>query len=183
MNRTPRDPEGRKKAIIAAAADLVVELGLHQVTHRKVAERAGVPLGSTTQYFATLDDLLIEAMAELSGSGIETLAQLEKKLDASADVPATLARDLIDYLADETQLKAEAAFHVAHLDSPQLRAGAHRWSEHLIELLSRHTDPVAARAIAHYADGVIMHGATGGVPVVEAEVTEAIRRLMGGTRG
>ena len=55
--RRRRDPEARRREIVTAAAELIVEIGVDALTHRKVAARAGVPLGSTTQYFATLDDL------------------------------------------------------------------------------------------------------------------------------
>ena len=51
---------GRDRAdrIACAAADLLADHHLESVTHRAVATRAGVPLGSTTYYFATRDELL-----------------------------------------------------------------------------------------------------------------------------
>ena len=52
-----RDPEGRRRAIIEAAAELIVEGGAASLTHRAFAARAGVSLGSTTQYFGSLDEL------------------------------------------------------------------------------------------------------------------------------
>ena len=52
-----RDPEGRRRAIIDAAAELIVDSGASSLTHRAVAARAGVSLGSTTQYFSSLDEL------------------------------------------------------------------------------------------------------------------------------
>ena len=45
--RAPRDPAGRRQAIIGAAADLIAREGSSKVTNRRVAEEAGVPLGST----------------------------------------------------------------------------------------------------------------------------------------
>ena len=63
--RRRRDPEARRLAITTAAAELIVEIGVDAITHRKVAERAQVPLGATTQYFATLDDLRAAALAAL----------------------------------------------------------------------------------------------------------------------
>jgi DNA-binding transcriptional regulator YbjK len=51
---------GRARAaeIAAATADLLTEQGPHTITHRAVAARAGVPLGSLTYYFSSLEDLL-----------------------------------------------------------------------------------------------------------------------------
>ena len=44
--------------IARAVIDVVARHGLRRLTHRKVAEAAGVPLGSTTYHFETLDDLM-----------------------------------------------------------------------------------------------------------------------------
>ena len=63
--RRRRDPEERRRTIVEAAATLITEAGSEGLTHRLVAKRAGVPLGSTTQYFATLDDLREAALARL----------------------------------------------------------------------------------------------------------------------
>ncbi len=65
-SRRRRDPEARRREIVTAAAELIVEVGAEAVTHRKVAARAGVPLGATTQYFDTLDDLRSAAFRALA---------------------------------------------------------------------------------------------------------------------
>lgn len=54
------DPH-RKVNIARAALDLLAEGGLRAVTHRTVAARVGVPLGSVTYYYATLDDVVVAA--------------------------------------------------------------------------------------------------------------------------
>ncbi len=65
---------------MAAAADLLVEGGFDAVRHRAVAERAGLPLASTTYYFDSLDDLIYAAMEHYGRSelarGREQLAEL-----------------------------------------------------------------------------------------------------------
>ena len=82
--KTPRDPEGRKRAIVQAAAELIMELGISNITHRKIAERAGVPLGSTTQYFATLDDLRHAAIAFLSEDDARNIERTSDRNQYSA---------------------------------------------------------------------------------------------------
>ena len=63
---TPKG-ERRRYALIRAAADLLCEGGFEAVTHRAVAERAGLPLASTTYYFASLDEV-VEAAVDLLGT-------------------------------------------------------------------------------------------------------------------
>jgi DNA-binding transcriptional regulator YbjK len=64
---TPKG-ERRRHALTEAAAALLVEGGFDAVRHRAVAERAGLPLASTTYYFASLDEL-ITAAVEHHGRG------------------------------------------------------------------------------------------------------------------
>jgi DNA-binding transcriptional regulator YbjK len=49
--------------LIAAAGELFLEGGFDAVRHRAVADRAQLPLASTTYYFASLEDLVAEAVA------------------------------------------------------------------------------------------------------------------------
>ncbi|WP_026423433.1 TetR/AcrR family transcriptional regulator [Actinokineospora inagensis] len=54
---TPKG-ERRRHALVEAAVELLAEGGFDAVRHRAVAERAGLPLASTTYYFQSLDELI-----------------------------------------------------------------------------------------------------------------------------
>ncbi|GAB2934424.1 TetR family transcriptional regulator [Rhodococcus aerolatus] len=54
--------ERRRQALAEAAAELLAEGGFDAVRHRAVAERADLPLASTTYYFDSLDDLVLAAL-------------------------------------------------------------------------------------------------------------------------
>jgi DNA-binding transcriptional regulator YbjK len=71
--------ERRRAALVAAAAELLRTGGFEAVRHRAVAEKAGLPLASTTYYFASLDDLVVAAV-EHSGRG--ELAEVRAELEA-----------------------------------------------------------------------------------------------------
>jgi DNA-binding transcriptional regulator YbjK len=62
---------------VSAAADLLREGGFDAVRHRAVARRAGLPLASTTYYFTSLDDLVINAVEY---TGTQETAQLRSRL-------------------------------------------------------------------------------------------------------
>jgi DNA-binding transcriptional regulator YbjK len=53
----------RRDELLAAAIELFAEGGSRAVTHRAVARRAGLPPATTTYYFASIEDLLREALA------------------------------------------------------------------------------------------------------------------------
>ncbi|MDR7187391.1 DNA-binding transcriptional regulator YbjK [Microbacterium sp. BE35] len=63
--RGANDPD-RRERIVAAALEVIGERGVHQTSHRVIAARAGVPLGSLTYYFDGLSDILEQAFASLA---------------------------------------------------------------------------------------------------------------------
>src|ERR1700759_5081568 len=89
---TPKG-ERRRYALVSAAADLLCEGGFDAVRHRAVARRAGLPLASTTYYFSSLDDLVINAV-EYTGtqelvqqrSRLQRLSRRRRGVAATADV-------------------------------------------------------------------------------------------------
>src|SRR6266498_562388 len=101
---TPRrDPEARRQRIVTAAVRAIAEVGAGNVTHRRIATLAGVPLGSTTYYFPTLDDLVAAALreaVEYSRAGLEVWAE---ELTVSRDLPATFVDLASRYLVDRGQ--------------------------------------------------------------------------------
>lgn len=71
--------ERRRAELVTAAAALLRSGGFDAVRHRAVAERAGLPLSSTTYYFGSLDDLVIAAAERTSR---DELAEGHAQLDA-----------------------------------------------------------------------------------------------------
>jgi DNA-binding transcriptional regulator YbjK len=93
---TPKG-ERRKHALVEAAAALLIEGGFDAVRHRSVAERAGLPLASTTYYFESLDDLIVEA---LEYHGRQELARGRELLDELATSPKGLEA-LVELVLDQ----------------------------------------------------------------------------------
>jgi len=61
FKREARMVEPRRNEILEAALRIVADGGPDAITFRRVADRAGVPLGSLTYYFDSREDLLREA--------------------------------------------------------------------------------------------------------------------------
>jgi AcrR family transcriptional regulator len=76
------------EAVLQAAAELFAELGYARTTTNKIAERAGVSVGSLYQYFANKDSLLASLLAkhhaevhEVVGQALGQLANPATSLD------------------------------------------------------------------------------------------------------
>ena len=89
--------ERRRQALVAAAAALLREGGFDAVRHRAVAERAGLPLASTTYYFSSLEELVTAAVERTSR---DELAEGRAQLEALGQGPADTAA-LVEIVLDQ----------------------------------------------------------------------------------
>jgi DNA-binding transcriptional regulator YbjK len=122
--------QGRREQILEATLRVIGREGREAVTHRAVAEEAGVPLGSTTYYFDSRDDLLGQALEHVSALEVERYARLREDLRS-----VKTGRELADRLISE--LVAAAEDRVAYIAEyelwleagrrPDLRAAAQSW--------------------------------------------------------
>lgn len=97
---TPKG-ERRRFALVRAAADLLCEGGFEAVTHRTVAERAGLPLASTTYYFSSLEELIETAVDHLGTAEVARLRDRVKELPRRRRGAEAAAELLVDLLAGE----------------------------------------------------------------------------------
>ncbi|MEV7618976.1 TetR family transcriptional regulator [Microbacterium sp. NPDC089321] len=177
--RRRRDPEARRHEIVVAAAELIVEVGVSAVTHRMIAARAGVPLGATTQHFATLDDLRSEALHHLVTEVDAGIDDIRAALQQRGATPAVLADLLVKGLADARALEADRAVVTAAIDDPQLRALARRWSDRMIGFLVPDYGVERATAASVFIDGVLWHARIHDEPLNIALIENALTGILG----
>src|SRR3954470_20272057 len=107
---TQAPTQGRREQILEAALRVVGRSGREAVTHRAVAEEAGVPLGATTYYFDSRDDLLRPALEYVAASEVERYGEradelrrvktAEELADSLLDGLVASAEDRIAYIAE-----------------------------------------------------------------------------------
>jgi TetR/AcrR family transcriptional regulator, regulator of biofilm formation and stress response len=89
----------RREAILHAAVELIGEQGPDALTHRAVAERAGVALSATTYWFSSKDEIFREAAALAASEEVARLEQLVLDLAPRHVTPKEWARELSAALA------------------------------------------------------------------------------------
>lgn len=155
--RGANDPH-RKDRIVAAALEMIIEHGVHGTTHRRIAERAGVPLGSLTYYFDSLPDILRHAFALLSNA---MSTQYRERLVAatSRDDACEAVTDLICGPAYVSQREMTALFELyayATFD-PEVARIAREWMFTSRDALATHFAPDTCRALDALIEGWPMH--------------------------
>ena len=172
-----RDPEARRRDLAAAALEVIAESGIARTTHRAVAARAGLPLGATTYYFPTLDDLIAAGLQRATAEVEADFAVWAERLRQTADVPDTLAGLIGEYLSDRRRAQIECDMYVAAGRDPALRPLAMAWITGMRELLEPYVGPAACRDLVALLDGVMLQALISGEDVDVGALTATIRRL------
>ncbi|MFI1538146.1 TetR/AcrR family transcriptional regulator [Streptomyces anandii] len=175
------DPQ-RRERILAATLDHIAEEGVAGVSHRRIAARAGVPLGSMTYHFGGMDELLHEAFTRFADRIVavfdEHLSRAETRegaREAVTDLVHTLSdgprRDLI--LAQELYTLAARRPEYRQLTRARMRRSR--------ELLERHFDPATARRLDALVEGLTLHRALDDeAPHDRALTHQAVTRITTG---
>lgn len=160
-----------RQRLLAAATELIPEVGWASVTTRRVAERAGVRPGLVHYHFDSVADLLATATVEFARRALEEpLRELRAAPDPATGLARLLAAlDVYDGRDPGSLLLVEAAL-AAGRDAALRTALAGLLAEYrdrVAEWLSGHGVADAAESAALLCallDGIVLHRALGQVP-------------------
>jgi TetR/AcrR family transcriptional regulator, regulator of biofilm formation and stress response len=122
----------RREQILDATLRLIGRSGRQAVTHRAVAKEAGVPLGSTTYYFDSRDDLLGQALEHVSALEVDRydgLAEELRQLNTPTELADRLLSELVSAAQDRTAYIAEYELWLEAGRRPELREAAQSWCD------------------------------------------------------
>jgi TetR/AcrR family transcriptional regulator, regulator of biofilm formation and stress response len=124
--------KGRREQILDATLRIIGRDGREAVTHRAVAEEAGVPLGSTTYYFDSRNDLLGQALEHVSAQEVERYARLGEDLrevKSGPELADRLISELVAAAEDRVAYIAEYELWLEAGRRPDLREAAQSWCD------------------------------------------------------
>jgi DNA-binding transcriptional regulator YbjK len=175
----------RRTVLAEAALSVVAEHGLRGLTHRAVDTCAGLPQGTTSNYYRT--------RATLVGAVVDRLEQLDRDVwaslagDREPDSPADLAdglADLVVVLSVRHAAPTRARLALS-LDHPDVVAGAHArllaTLRQALEALGVSDPWTFAQDLADHLDGVLLHTLTvrRSDGIDRDALAASLRRLLG----
>jgi DNA-binding transcriptional regulator YbjK len=184
--------ERRRQELVTAAAALLRSGGFDAVRHRAVAERAGLPLASTTYYFSSLEELVTAAVER---TGRDELAEVREQLDALPDGALDTA-DLVELILDHligpesrdggleaALLRYERLVGAGRRPylAPLMRKLRDEFDALLAEILARSgrkLDPVAVRDLVSLVDGAVVSALIESDPDPRAVGRELLLRTL-----
>lgn len=176
--RSKRDPQGRRRAIAQAAAELLLFEGPKSVTHRSVAKKAQVPLGSTTQYFSSIDELK-RAGYDVISRGVERgydelIAQSEKAKNESK----ALAACIYDYVTNIEEVRADMVLSAAAIKDEELRALLERNNERYEASLKQYMSDNQAKMISVFTNGLMLETGIFAHQFSEEFIVQAVETIL-----
>ncbi len=166
--------------------DVVAERGLRGLTHRRVAESAGVPLGSTTYHFATLDDLMIAGLELAADRNLGLMRCWADQITSETDI-ATWLTDLVIEMTTTWRGHnvAERELYLEAIRTSALRPIARRWDDECANVLAPHVgSDEAARLVVWGIDGLAITLLMSGQPPDRDDILGRMTLLCGSlTRG
>ena len=180
--RTRRNDPGRRDRIVAACIEVIAESGVDGTSHRRVAAAAGVPLGSTTYYFASRDDLLRAAFTRFADTVADRFrARLERVAPGDREGGARAVVDIVrrDVFPDARELVLTHELYTLAARDPRYRELTRAWLDRSRAALERCFDPATARVVDALIEGLTLHHALDGRPHDPGDVELAVRRLTG----
>lgn len=173
-----RDPERRRREILDAAAEIVVQHGAAALTHRAVAAQSGLALGTMTRHFPSIDELR-EATLRMLGDEVDAgLDMVERELSSCDDLAERCAQLMHESLLDARQVHATMALVSAATSDVKLRSLALRWTDRLADLLAQHVGRERAVALEVYLDGALMHAALHDAPLTQEAIARVVRAIL-----
>jgi TetR/AcrR family transcriptional regulator, regulator of biofilm formation and stress response len=182
----------RREEILRATLRLISERGADAVTHRAVAEEAGVALSATTYYFASKEELLEQTLllaAREETERVERLVLEIAPLSLSADewAAAIAAQIAGDVAADPANHVALFELGLEATRREPLRAELQRWQDahlRLAELgcraIGSEQPEVDARVVVATLTGLMLQQLAGGRADFESAVMRpTLERLFG----
>ncbi len=179
----------RRDELLAATIELFAEGGSRAVTHRAVARRAGLPPATTTYYFASIQELLREALAAHIQQWTSDLTDLTA-LDPGPAISLDDATNLVSHVFAQRGPEVaalELSIYLAATRDPALRDATTEALEQFealaVRILSRlgvqNGEPLAASIIAVVAGTALRRQSGQYTEEQEArQMTKAIRNLI-----
>lgn len=161
QEKNARDPE-RRQRIIDSTLATIVDVGVAGISHRKIAARAEVPLGSMTYYFTGIDQLLREAFDQFVDERIAEFQDVMSGVQGRQDFREQYISYVSEVLLDPGRnLILTLELYTLAGRQSSYRALTKRWMAATRDVLSRHVDPETAVLLDGLIEGFSLHRALG----------------------
>ncbi|WP_249187950.1 TetR family transcriptional regulator [Nocardiopsis sp. MG754419] len=161
---------------------VIAREGVAAVSQRRVAAEAGVPPSTVTYYYATVDDLLVDALTRVNDAYVTVVEALPSDPDEALRGFAALIAEGTGH--DRAHALAEMELFLIAARRPSLRAQIVRWNDAVDAFLAPYLPTPDSRAgVAAACDGFFLRCCVLEPPPSADEVYRTLSRLIDRERG
>jgi TetR/AcrR family transcriptional regulator, regulator of biofilm formation and stress response len=176
--RSRRFDPHRRARIIDAALDVIAESGVAGASHRRIAARADVPLGSMTYHFADMDEVLrvsFERFADTIATRYENrFLRASNVEEAREAVVGLIHADLLD---SQRELVLTTELYTLAARKPEFRSLTCDWMARSRRALRRFFDEPTAHMLDALIEGLFIHAALDTSAPDRGRTIEAVARI------
>lgn len=172
MRKKPQQQRARLlvESLIDAAAEIVVAEGLDALTTARVADRAGVSVGSLYQYFGNKEELIVALTDRVNADLLDAVDRVASSSTRDAD-PRRFTRALLDAAFDVFEARDGLALALLrHWHRLDISRGLHRFEQRMLDVLRHY-------ALAHLRDHPIDPSPARAFIVINSVVFTLLRYL------
>lgn len=150
---------------------------MSELSFRKIAARAGVPLGSTTYYFDGMHEILLAAFTDLA----DVMSRRYEGLLAAATTRTEAEAAVVEIIcghaerSDYLELSYELYFYASK--DPDFRSIFQSWQGRSHQALSRFFDERACRGLDALVEGLTIHRSLESEPLDPDDVAHFVRAI------
>jgi TetR/AcrR family transcriptional regulator, regulator of biofilm formation and stress response len=175
--RGPTDPH-RRERIVEAAMRLIARNGIEGVSHRKIAQEAGVPLSSTTYYFGSREDIVIAALEQAMFDDRKKLEGWGDQIGGADEVGAALTARIMEDASDREREQIWYRLYLWGASSQATQELSYQWTQFMTDILKRHVDAPTAEILSALYDAMLMRVLTSGGRTEQRDVSRVINSVL-----
>lgn len=171
--------DASRRAILAAAAQVIVTDGVDALTHRSAAEAAGVPLARVSYHYPKIDDLIVAATTQFLEAFDDRLLELA---EGARDGRRSMVEACTDFLHELVTDRSREFLATLEVRLALHRRGRVVDDERVVGIIeSFGADEATAVSIISSMFGFAVLAASSPTPVTRAQVRTHVRSILGGT--
>lgn len=166
----------RREYILGATLDCIAIYGITGTTYRKISEASGIPLGSLTYYYPSMQVLLQEAFESLAHEVSEQFAVTLRQA-SNRDEACHAIVDIIfgQSISGEKTSQLSYELYSFSCRTPSMKLIMKAWMCKSRASLELYFSPLAAVALDALIEGLILHRSV--IPVSREEVYSMVVKL------
>ena len=167
----------RRERILEGALEVIGTHGVESLTHRRVAEAAGVPLAATTYYFSSMEELLLAALNDWTERDLVAVRARFEAMGTETPLSRMLAEFIVDACTQQRRRNTlvETELYTAAMRRDGIRQAALAWEREWVRLLGQRIGTFAAPGVSALIGGLIQHALLEDEPPA-LDSTEALLR-------